>query len=101
MQELRRNKYKQTAQKKKLHTYVSIEDIQRLEVIKNRCGYKSMYQLLQNAIYCLLRVADPENDPIIEPIPDEIRDMFNDFSDAEKHICHKTKVNTISPDDLK
>ncbi|MBK5721463.1 hypothetical protein JGH11_11320 [Dysgonomonas sp. Marseille-P4677] len=56
---------------------------------------------LQNTIYCLLRVADPENDPIIELIPDEIRDMFSDFSDAEKHIYHKTKVNTIFPDDLK
>lgn len=96
-----KNKYKQTAQKKKLHTYISINDIERLEVIKNRCGYKSIYQLLQSTIYCLLRVADPENDPIIEPVADEIKDMFSEFSDAEKYIHRKTKVNTVSPDDIK
>lgn len=97
----KRKKYKQEAQKKKLHTYVSIEDIQRLETIKHKYGFKSTYQILQHLTHCFLRVADPENDPIIEPIQDEIQDMFSGFSEAEKHIYHKTKVHTISPDDIK
>lgn len=71
-QETKHKKYK----KQKIDTYVSVEDIKRLKAICEKYEFRSIYQLLQYLVHCFLRVADPENDPIVEPIPDEIREMF-------------------------
>lgn len=71
-QETKHKKYK----KQKIDTYVSLEDLARLNMICKKYGYGSIYRLLQYLVHCFLRVADPDNDPIIEPVPDEIRSMF-------------------------
>lgn len=62
--------------KQKIDTYVSVEDINRLKSICKKYGYNSIYELLKYLVHCFLRVADPENDPIDELVPDEIREMF-------------------------
>lgn len=101
MDTIGRLKYKKSAQKKKVHTYVSTEDIIRLEAIRDKFGFKSKYQILQDIIHCFLRVADPDNDTSTDPIPHEIESMFADFSEAEKSIMRKTKRQRKSPDDIK
>lgn len=70
--ETKHKKYK----KQKIDTYVSVTDLNRLNTICKKYGYSSIYQLLQYLVHCFLRVADPDNDPIVEPVPDEIRSMF-------------------------
>jgi hypothetical protein len=69
----------------KIDTYVSVEDVTRLRSICKEYGYKSIYHLLKHLVYCFLRVADPENDPIDEPLPIEIEEMFTDNAEWEKH----------------
>lgn len=75
-----KNKYK----RQKVYTYLSLKDIFRLKRICADYGFKSIYQLLQYLVHCFLRVADPANDPIDEPIPQEIEDMFTNNADWEK-----------------
>ena len=99
--------------KQKIDTYVSIEDVERLKRICDKYSFKSIYQLLQYLVHCFLRVADPENDPITELVPDEIQDMFFDNSEWENHnhsryshagmiVKQKPDQRKIkSPDDLK
>lgn len=70
--------------KQKIDTYISVQDANRLKSICEKYGFKSTYQLLQYLVHCFLRVADPANDPIDEPIPQEIEDMFTNNADWEK-----------------
>lgn len=100
METINKDKYKKAAQKKKLHTYINMEDIERLEVIKVKFGFKSTYQILQYLTQCFLRVADPENDPILDPVSDEIQDMFFEMAEAEKNILRKVKATSKTPDDI-
>ena len=62
--------------KQKVATFIPVPDIDRLKTICDKYGYKSIYKLLQYLVYCFLRVADPGNDPILETVPDDIREMF-------------------------
>lgn len=71
--------------KQKIDTYVSVEDIKRLKKICKQHSFKSIYQLLQYLIHCFLRVADKENDPIDEPLPDEIEEMFTENTEWEQY----------------
>ena len=99
--------------KQKIDTYVSVEDIARLKMICVKYDFKSIYQLLQYLVHCFLRVADPKNDPIDEPLPIEIDEMFTSNAEWEKHkhskgshagmnIRQKPDQRKIkSPDDLK
>ena len=68
---------------KKIFARVSLEDLHRIEQIKKKFGFKSNYQILQYLLYCFLRVADPDNDPIDEPVPSEIEEMFTNFTEFE------------------
>lgn len=85
----------------KLFTYVSANDIARLEAIKNKFGFNSTYQILQYLTYCFLRVADPDNDPIVECIPEEIENMFIPLSEFEHNKIHSRKKIIKTPDDIK
>ena len=75
---------KKEYKKQKIDTYVSLEDVARLKAICEKSSFNSIYQLLQYLVYCFLRVADSQNDPIDEPIPDEIYSMFSINSEWEK-----------------
>ena len=75
-----KKKYK----KQKIDTYLSVEDVARLRLVCEKYGFNSIYQLLQYLVHCFLRVADPKNDPINEPMPVEIEEMFTDNAEWEK-----------------
>ena len=81
---------KKTYIKQKIDTYVSANDVVRLKSVCERYGYKSIYQLLQHLVYCFLRAVDSENDPIDEPLPEEIKEMFTDNAEWEKHTHTKS-----------
>lgn len=75
--------------KQKIDTYVSAQDVERLKMICTKYEFNSIYQLLQYLVHCFLRVADPDNDPIDEPIPMEIEEMFILNSEWEKRKFSK------------
>ena len=99
--------------KQKIDTYISAQDANRLKSICEKYGFKSTYKLLQYLVHCFLRVADPDNDLIDEPIAPEIEEMFTNNADWEtrKHskyshegmyMHQKPDQRKIkSPDDLK
>lgn len=99
--------------KQKIDTYITVQDALRLKSICDKYGFKSTYQLLQYLVHCFLRVADPANDPIDEPIPQEIEDMFTNNADWETHKYSVNRHNGMNiiqkpdqrkyktPDDLK
>lgn len=68
----------------KIFSRISKSDYERLSVIKKKYGFKSNYQIIQYLLHCFLRVADPDNDDLVEPVPDEIEQMFNDLAEADK-----------------
>jgi len=70
--------------RQKIDTYVSVGDVSRLRAICGKFGFRSIYQLLQYLVHCFLRVADPPNDPIDEPLPKEIEEMFTDNEEWER-----------------
>lgn len=69
----------------------------RLEVIKVKYHFKSTYQIMSYLAHCFLRVADKEHDEIDEPLPEEIEEMFDDYSNAESRYTGekpKRRCNT-------
>lgn len=73
----------------KIFSRISRYDYGRLENIRRKFGFKSNYQIMQFLLHCFLRVADPENDLQMEPLPEEIKEMFGDLSEMEKHFEYK------------
>lgn len=65
---------------------INSKDGKRLSEIAEKYGFKSRYELGQYIVACFLRVADPENDEDDTPVHDEIKEMFYDLSEAEKHF---------------
>lgn len=70
----------------KIVARIDIGSFKRLSEIRDKYGFKSNYEIIQYLVACFLRVADPEHDETIEPVPDEIAAMFEDFSRAERHF---------------
>lgn len=70
----------------KIFSRVSKNDFERLSAIRKKYGFKSNYQIIQYLVYCFLRVADPDNDACLEPVPPEIEEMFDELSRADKHF---------------
>lgn len=68
----------------RVQTYISPTDKERLDAIIEKYGFVSTYQVLQYLVHCFLRVADPANDPITEPIPYEIEEMFTKNEEWER-----------------
>lgn len=97
----------------RVQTYVSPTEMKRLESICEAYGFKSTYQVLQYLVHCFLRVADPQNDPIDQPLPLEIEEMFTKNSEWEKRTHTKNSHEGMylhqkpdqrkykTPDDLK
>lgn len=68
----------------KIFSRISKGDYERLSSIRKKYKFKSNYEIIQYLVHCFLRVADPENDEQIEPVPKEIEDMFSDLSEADR-----------------
>lgn len=59
----------------------------RAKSICKKYGFKSVYEINQYLWACFLRVADPlPDDDKDEMLPDEIKEMFSDLSQAERHF---------------
>lgn len=71
---------------KKIGSRVSLETYKRLDEIKEKYGFSSVYEIIQGLIHCFLRVADPEVDQQSEPVPYDIEQMFAEMSEAERHV---------------
>ena len=56
----------------------------RLSKAREKYGFSSNYAIIQYLVACFLRVADPEHDELSEPIPEEVKNMFNDYSNDNK-----------------
>lgn len=83
---------------KRVDTRVSLETYRRLNEVKNKYKFKSVYDILQSLIHCFLRYADPDNDPQKEdPLPKDIEDMFDDMSEGERHVEFSNKPKRRTP----
>lgn len=71
---------------RKVYSRVTPETYRRLDEIKAKYGFSSVYEIIQGLIHCFLRVADPEIDQQSEPVPYDIEQMFADMSEAERHV---------------
>ena len=47
-----------------------------------------------------LRVADPDNDTSVEPVPEEIEMMFDGYADSEKHFEYVKPKRSMNNDSL-
>lgn len=70
---------KKRIQKVQIVARVTLADYKRLKDICEKYGFKSVYQLQNYLCYSFLRAVDKEHDPIDEPVPDEIVQMFDDM----------------------
>ena len=72
---------------KKIPVRVDLDQWRRLDKIKTDYHFKSTYEIMQYILGCFLRVADPmPDDDDEEVLPDEIKEMFYDLSEAERHF---------------
>lgn len=102
---MKMSKDKSKYRKQRVYTYLSTYDIKRLENIAKAYGFNSIYKVLQYLSYCFLRVADPANDVVDEPIPQEISDMFelnSDWENSQYSVgSHKDMTIRKRPDQRK
>ena len=47
-----------------------------------------------------LRVAGPDNDTSVEPVPEEIEMMFDGYADSEKHFEYVKPKRSMNNDSL-
>lgn len=79
---------------KKIVARLDLEQWKRADSIRQKYGFKSIYEMNQYLWACFLRVADPDNDMEEQPVSEEIEAMFSDLSEAEKHFGYvKPKKN--------
>lgn len=86
-------------QPKKVVARLNPIQYKRAEAIRDKFGFKSIYEITQYLWACFLRVADADNDTSVEPLPDEIETMFEGFADSEKHFEYvkpKRSINQAS-----
>lgn len=70
------------------------EQYKRANAIKEKYGFKSVYEINQYLWASFLRVADPKHEENTDPVPDEIETMFCDYSNAERRFEYvKPKKN--------
>lgn len=81
---------------------VRLDPIQfkRAEAIRDKFGFKSIYEISQYLWACFLRVADPDNDTEVEPVPEEIEMMFSDLSASERHFEYVKPKRSMNNDSL-
>lgn len=73
----------------KVQSYISKDDNDALERIVKKYNFRSRYQVIKYLIDCFLRIADPEKPN--EPMPQEIEDMFEGYTNAESREYIKPK----------
>ena len=72
---------------KKVPVRIDPKQWERLDEIRKKFKFKSNYEIMQYILSCFLRVADPmPGDDEEEVLPDEIKEMFYDLSQAERHF---------------
>jgi len=73
---------------RKVIARVDPEQFRRLEKIRDENGFNSIYEIVQYAVACILRIGDPrpEEERDMSPIPEEIEALFYDLSQGEKHF---------------
>ena len=72
---------------KKIPVRVDLEQWRRLDKPNTDYHFKSTNEIMQYILGCFLRVADPmPDDDDEEVLPDEIKEMFYDLSQAERHF---------------
>ena len=92
-----RSRKKKLVYFKKIPVRVDLEQWQRLDKIRADYHFKSTYEIMQYILGCFLRVADPmPGDDDEEVLPDEIKEMFYDLSQAERHFEYVTKTKTTT-----
>ena len=80
------NRKKRLVYFKKIPVRVDLEQWRRLDKIRTEYHFKSTYEIMQYVLGCFLRVADPTPDDEEEVLPDEIKEMFFDLSEAERNF---------------
>lgn len=80
---------KKRIQKVQIVARVTLADYKRLKDICEKYGFKSVYQLQNYLCYSFLRAVDKEHDPIDEPVPDEIVQMFDDMGTPKLPIRYR------------
>ena len=75
-----------------IKTRIKATDHKRLEDIRKKYGYKSIYEIFQILVHCFIRVADPIQDEILDPIPEEIEELFQGLIQEQnfKEPCKST-----------
>ena len=71
---------------KKIVARLNHKQWERASRIRDKFGFKSIYEMTQYLWGCFLRVADPEHEENPNPVPDEIEMMFGDLSEAERNF---------------
>lgn len=70
---------------------MTVAQYKTLERIRKRGGFKSLYELVGYLVYCFLRVADANEDLVDEPVPTDISEMFQGYSESETREWIKPK----------
>ncbi len=100
---MNRKKKPKKPEAKKIWARMCPKEYERLKEIKRKYGFKSEYQIVQYVMAAFMRVADPENDPNEEPVPEEITSMFYDLSHADREfdfVKPKRKLPQKEIDDI-
>ena len=93
---MRKRKKRYIEEPRKVVARLNPDQWRRAQAIKDKYGFKSIYEISQYLWGCFLRVADPENDENQEPVPEEIENMFADLSQAEKHFNYVKPKRALS-----
>ena len=67
---------RKNVQYKKIFSRITLYDLHRLQQIAKDYHFSSVYELNNYLVHCFLRVADPQNDNEMEPVPVELKKMF-------------------------
>lgn len=73
----------------RLTARVTMADYMRLKDIQKKYKFKSIYQIMNYLTYSFLRVADSEHDPITEPMPKEIEEMFDELGSPKIPVRYR------------
>ena len=84
----------------KITARVTLADYMRLEMIRRKYGFKSIYQILNYLTYAFLRVADREHDAVSEPVPEEIESMFEDLKSSDLPVRYRRARSVKKSTDL-
>ena len=91
---------KKRIQKVQIVARVTLADYKRLKDICEKYGFKSIYQLQNYLCYSFLRAVDKEHDPIDEPVPDEIVQMFDDMGTPKLPVRYRKARSVKKSTDL-